>query len=111
MSQEIYKNLIFTKHALQRMSERSITQDAVFRVVQAPDKQFGTEQSKSVKFIRTLASRKYHIVGQWKKQESKWLIISVWVRGEDDREALTTQLLLLPFRIIWWILKKLFGKN
>jgi hypothetical protein len=106
-----YKNIILTKHALARMGERSVTNDSIFRVIQSPDSVKGDRNgSKPVKFIRELNDRLYHVVAQWKKQEQAWLVVSVWVRGEDDRESFVVQLLMLPFKLLWWIVKKLFSK-
>ncbi|HEX7018041.1 MAG TPA: DUF4258 domain-containing protein [Patescibacteria group bacterium] len=101
-----YKNLVFTKHALERLNDRTITAEAVQRVIQAPDKKF--DNGGSTKFIRTLDDRKYHVVASYLKQEHTWLIISVWVRGEDDQQPLIWQLITLPFRFGWWLVKKLF---
>ena len=109
MPADTYQNLIFTSHALARMRERSISDSSVYQVIRTPDSRKGAPDSgKPVKFIKLLNTRKYHIVAQWKKNEQKWLVISVWVRGEDDREPLAVQLLLLPFRLVWWILKAVF---
>lgn len=103
-----YKNLIFTKHALARMRERSVSNDSIFRVIQAPDTIKGDKSgSKPVKFVRLYNDRLYHVIAQWKRQERAWLVVSVWVRGEDDRESILAQLLLLPFRLFWRLLKKL----
>ncbi len=91
------------------MKERSISDDSVYWVIRDPDKTKGNPHGHSaVKFIRTLNNRNYHVVAQWKKQEQSWLIVSVWVRGEDDREPFATQLVLAPFRLLWWILRKIF---
>ena len=93
------------------MSERSISNDSIFRVIQAPDTIKGDKNgTKPIKFIRVFNGRLYHVVAQWKRQEQSWLIISVWVRGEDDRESIIVQLLMLPFKLLWWIIRKLFLK-
>lgn len=39
MTQNVYKNLIFTNHVLHRMNERGITQDQVWETFTAPDLQ------------------------------------------------------------------------
>lgn len=109
MSTHTYKNLIFTKHALARMNERSIQYDSIYWVLRDPDSVKGELQgSKPVKFIRLYTNRLYHVVAQWKKDQQAWLVVSVWVRGEDDKEAISTQLVLFPFRVIWWIIRRIF---
>lgn len=98
-----YKNLIFTKHGKERLNDRTITADAVYQVINSPDQKF--EQGKNWKFIRLLQGRKYHVVASYLKSERTWLIVSVWVRGEEDRVPLVWQLLTLPFKGVWWLLK------
>lgn len=110
MSAHTYKNLIFTKHALSRMNERNISDDSIYWVLKDPDAVKGNKEgSGPVKFIRVLNGRNYYVVAQWKKSEQAWLIVSVWVRGEDDKESLTTQLVLAPFRMLWWLLRQVWG--
>lgn len=105
-----YKNIILTTHAAERLRQRSISECAVAEVVGHPDKKY-FDKNNSTKFIRNYNGRKYHVVAQWKPSEQKWLIVSAWVRGENDSEPLSTTLILLPFRVIWWVFKKLFSKK
>lgn len=104
-----YKNVVFTKHALARLDDRTITQDAVYRVIQSPDRRF--ERDDTTKFIRTLNGRKYHVVASYLKKEHKWLVVSVWVRGEDDKISLAWQLITLPFRLAWWGMRLIYAKT
>jgi len=99
-----YKNLIFTKHALDRVKGRWITQNAVYQVVRFPDKKYGNKDS--VKFIKTIKNRKIHVVANYLNHEGKWLIVSVWVRGEKDKIPLVWRLIALPFKIVLWLVKK-----
>ena len=88
------------------MLERSITAESVYQTVNNPSGE-KNEGKRSKKFVRTISGRNYHVIAQWKSIEQKWLIISVWVRGEDDKESLSVQIVLLPFRLLWWIFKKI----
>jgi hypothetical protein len=105
-----YKSLIFTDHALDRLASRTITQEMVYQTVTAAAKKFS--QSNTTKFIKTVSQRKLHVVGQYLKDEKKWLIISVWVRGEDDTLPLAWRVITFPFWLLWkllkWVFKKLF---
>lgn len=103
-----YHNLIITKHAEERLKQRSITLQAIESTVLSPDKKFPGKQPGTTKFIKTVNNRLVHIVGQYLKEENKWLIISVWVRGEDDQAPLSWQLISLPFKLVWWVVKKAF---
>ncbi|MCC6710783.1 MAG: DUF4258 domain-containing protein [Candidatus Pacebacteria bacterium] len=99
---ETYKNLVFTKHAGERVQDRSLTKDMVYQAISFPDKTYHNQDN--YKFIRTIGDRKIHVVAT-PIENNRYLVISTWVRGEDDREPLVWQLLTLPFKIIWWILK------
>ncbi len=107
MSDNRYKQLIFTAHALDRMKSRSISQDAVWRVVSHPDSTTPEDKPQTTRFVRTLNHRRYHVVGTYLKDERKTLIISVWVRGEEDRPSLAWSLITAPFKLVWWIIRKL----
>ena len=103
-----YKSLIFTKHALERMSDRSISQDAVWRVLQHPDHTRPEGKANTTRFIRQINSRTFHVIGTYLPEQKKTLIVSAWVRGEEDRVPLLWQVLVAPFRFVWWVVKKLW---
>lgn len=107
---EHFKNIIFTKHALARMDKRSISFDKIWSVINHPDKSFKRD-NKSKKFIKKINDRNYHAIATYLPDEEKFLIISAWVRGEDDKQSFIWILLTLPFRIGWWIIKKIFKFN
>ncbi|MFH2118225.1 MAG: DUF4258 domain-containing protein [Candidatus Paceibacterota bacterium] len=105
-----YKNLVFTKHALTRLADRSITQDAIYQVIATPDQ--SSKQQANTKFIRTINNRLIHVVASPIKNH-RWLIISVWVRGEEDRVPFMWRLLTLPLRLVWKMLQSFwrYSKN
>lgn len=103
-----YQNLVFTKHALERLAQRSISQDDVARVLAHPDRSHPSDKPQTTKFIRELHGRTMHVVATYLSDQKKWLILSVWVRGEDDQVPLMWQIISLPFRVLWWLLKRLF---
>lgn len=103
-----YKSLIFTKHALERMSDRAISQDAVWRVLQHPDRTHPEGKANTTKFIRRLNERTYHVVGTYLPDQKKTLIVSTWVRGEEDKLPLVWRLLVAPFKVVWWMVRKLW---
>ena len=97
-----YKNLVFTKHALERMADRIITQDAIHQTISNPDQSFVNQGN--TKFIRTINNRLIHVVAT-PIENHRWLIISLWVRGEEDRIPLIWQFLTWPFKLIGKILQ------
>lgn len=100
----IHRSVVFTNHAWQRLGDRTITADMVVETITSPDKTF--PQNGSTKFIRTLHGRKVHVVAERNPQTKQWVVISTWVRGEEDKVPLVWQLLTLPFKGLWWILQK-----
>lgn len=109
-----YQSLIFTNHGLERLASRSITQSMVWQVVSHPDKQFN-EANNKVKFVGMLGNRRLHVVAQRLEKEKKWLVISAWVRGEDDKAPLAWRVISFPFWLVWkfllWLVSFLFSKN
>ncbi len=104
---EKYKNLILTNHACHRLSDRSLRRESIYQVVNNPEKQFSLEEGKT-KFIKTVNERRYHVIAKHLDDEQKWLVISIWVRGEEDRAPLSWQLITLPFKGISYILKQIW---
>ncbi len=106
-----YKQLIFTKHALERMSARRISQNAIWQTVSNPDRSHPEEKPDTAKFIRTINNRTFHVVGHYLADQKKTLIISVWVRGEEDAVPWTWWLITAPFRVIYTMFRWLFSKQ
>ncbi len=104
-----YKNVVFTKHALERMRLRTIAEHTAWEVITYPD-QTKKENGKSTRYIKTIQGRRYFVVASYLQKEQKYLAISCWVRGEDDKPSLSWQLITLPFRLIWWLITVLFSK-
>ncbi len=106
-----YKQLIFSNHALERMGDRSISKDSVWQTVSQPDRSHPEEKPETARFIRTINDRTYHVVGRYLATERKTLIISVWVRGEDDAMPVAWWLITAPFRAIFAVIRWLFSKQ
>ena len=104
-------DFIFTKHALQRLNERSISQDAAESVLRSPDRTEPGKKPDTVKFIRVVNGRNVQLVATHLPDQKKWLVVSAWVRGEDDKVPLVWQIATLPFRIGWLIIKKIVQKR
>ncbi len=97
-----YKSVIFTNHAWQRLSERTITADMAVTTIEHPDKKY--QEASTTKFIKTISGRKVHVVANQDHKTGQWVVVSSWVRGEADKVPLSWQLLTAPFRVLWWIL-------
>lgn len=99
-----YKNLIFTNHAYNRLNLRSISNFAIYDTVRNPDKKHN-KSGDSIKYIKKISGRNYHVVATYKSDQKKYLVISAWVRGEDDKVSFIWQVITLPFKIVLWIIK------
>lgn len=101
-----YQGLIFTKHALDRLNSRSISKDAVVEVLRYPTETKPTGKQNTTKFIKTVNNRLIHVVATYLDNQKTWLIVSVWVRGEEDQASLSWLLLSWPFKALWWLVRR-----
>lgn len=107
-----YKNLIFTDHALQQMRKRRIKREMVYDTIHKPDNK-EPEEADKFRFIRVIDDRNVHVVASFAETQKKWLVVTAWVRGEDDPRPLAVRVLLLPIRmlrVMWRMLRLLLQK-
>ncbi len=100
--------IIYTHHARARIKKRGLSFLGVEQTI------FGADSQKplaahQVKFIKQQGSRLYHVVANFNPQQNAWIVISAWVRGENDRPALVWRILSWPFRMVFKFLQLLFG--
>ena len=105
---ETYKQLVFTNHALERMHSRRITKDAIWQTIHNPDRSIPEDKPDTARFIRTLSDRTYHAVATYLPDQKKTLVISAWVRGEEDAVPLVWRIITAPFTLVWWIASTIF---
>lgn len=94
-----YGGVIWTDHALERLKKRKIAQSDALAVLKNPDRTFPGKKEASVKFIRTIQGRPIHAVASL-NEKKQWVVLSVWVRGEEDQKPLV-------WRFLGWIWKKM----
>jgi hypothetical protein len=102
-----YQGFIFTKHAQERLGSRSISKDVVVDVLRYPTETKPTGKQNTTKFIKTVNNRLIHVVATYLNDQNKWLVVSVWVRGEEDSTPLSWQLITFPFKATWWVIRRL----
>ncbi len=104
--------VIFTKHAQERIAQRRMTTGGVEETVLDPDKKILLPTGET-KFIKQQGKRLYQAIAVYKEQEHSWLVLSTWVRGEEDSPDLLWLIITTPFKWLWWfgkfILRLLFG--
>ncbi len=87
MKQELpkinHQTVVFTKHARERMDLRRINEDMIIQIMRKPNAMHNLEDGK-IKFIGKAMGAKVHAIGKPIPEENKWLVISLWVRGEED---------------------------
>lgn len=95
-----YGGITWTNHALQRLSERGIKQGDTWAVWSRPDEsRFSTTKGAWV-YYRTFNDIKIEVVA--KKEEDKWIILSVWSKKIIPSKA-------QPLK--WWSLLIKFFKQ
>lgn len=82
--------LKFTNHALERMKLRDVLSNEVRDVIQYPEKVYEDDDGK-LKFIGAELDpdRAIHVVAKFLPDENTWLIITTYVRGEEDDGSLS----------------------
>ena len=99
--------VIFTNHSLNRLKDRHIDQQDIISVIQHSDRVVRLEKSKK-KFIKQINDRNIQVVATYIKPEKKWLVVSVWVRGEEDRAPLVWQILVSLAQVIKFVLSSVY---
>lgn len=75
--------VVFTKHAKERLEQRKISEGMILKAIEMPYRTY-TQNDGGMKFICRINERNVHVVCQSLPEERKWLVVTVWVRGEDD---------------------------
>ncbi len=82
--QREYGGVIWTNHAIERLSLRRIYQADALSVMRKPEKTFPGKKPDTVKFIRSINGRRVHLVASLNEYK-KWVVLTAWVRGEEDQ--------------------------
>lgn len=72
-----FGGVIWTNHALQRMSERGIKQSDAWAVWRNPDESGYSTKKGAWVYKKYLGQKKIEVVAK-KNEKGEWLIISVW---------------------------------
>lgn len=100
--------VILTKHALERAKSRKMELRYIEQAIGSPDEKIDLGENK-FKFLKNIAGRRYQLIATFIPKENSWLVISTWVRGEEDQLPLVWRLLSAPFMLLWWLVKKTFS--
>jgi hypothetical protein len=103
-------SIILTHHAEKRMKKRRMARSDIERVIGNPDKTFPGKKEGTVKFVKWIDQRQHQVVAKLLENKKDWLVLSVWVRGEEDFNWVQW-LVLLPFRLLWKVIKLFLGRR
>lgn len=99
--------VILTKHARERLSQRGMTVNGVEETIFDPDKKISLPAGQ-IKFIKQQGKRLYQVVAIYKDREHAWLVLSAWVRGEEDKPDFWWLIITMPLKWLWQLLKFIF---
>jgi hypothetical protein len=95
----VSKHIIYTDHAGQHMKLRRISPAMVAAALDKPERSVPANDGDT-RFIRTVNKREVRVVSHYLPDERAWLVVSTWVRGEDD-----------PLPVWKRLLRWLFGRG
>jgi hypothetical protein len=98
--------IIYTNHARERLKKRRLSEHGLEDTICHPDKKFSIQNDGRTKYVKKQGTRLYHVVAKYLPDQKAYLILSAWVRGEEDRPDFAWQLITAPFRLIGWLVKK-----
>lgn len=98
-----YGGVVWTDHALERLRGRGVNQSDALAVMRNPEKTYPGKKEDSVKFIRTINGRRMHVVAVMNDQK-KWVVVSAWVRGEEDQYGFPEKYV---YKLVDWVAGKL----
>lgn len=96
--------LVLSKHAQDRARSRGIATSDIATVIHQAQQSTKLDDGK-IKFQKIIDGRLHQVIAKYLEPERKWLVVSVWVRGEEDRAPLVWLIISWPFRVLWSLCK------
>ena len=92
--------IIFTDHARARIKKRKMSLLGVEKTITSPDRKISLPDGQ-IKFIKFLDKRLYQAIAVYEKKQQAWIVISAWIRGENDPPDLLWTLITAPFKLLF----------
>ena len=73
-----YGGYIWTKHVLERLGQRGLTQERVWETVAHPDKTNKGKKEGTTEFIKKIQSSRVTVIAV-KSDKNEWILLSVWI--------------------------------
>lgn len=81
----VYRDLIFTNHALVRLKERGISQGDAWAVWRNPDSSNFAKSKNAFVYYKTFGKTKIEVVAK-QNEKKQWIVLSVWSKNKDNFE-------------------------
>ncbi|SRR5258708_2187597 len=78
MAQRIYGGVIWTNHALERLTQRGLTQQLAIEAYHHPDRSYSGNQAGSIVYEKKYQNSLITIIAK-QNERSEWLILSAWI--------------------------------
>ncbi len=78
MVNKYYGGVIWTNHALQRLSDRGFTQDMALKAFNSPDSSMPGKNDGSIEYARKFNNSKITIIAK-QNEKKEWIILSCWI--------------------------------
>jgi hypothetical protein len=73
-----YGGVRWSKHALERLKERELTQGEVFEAFQHPTTSRWAKSNRGIKYIRIAGEKKIEVIAKKDRGSGEWVIMSCW---------------------------------
>lgn len=84
MYERNYHGVIWTDHALERLTERNISQGDAWVAFNRPDQSRRAESPNAWVYYKTFGNRRLEVVAK-KNERGEWVILSVWERMLEQK--------------------------
>jgi hypothetical protein len=107
---EIYKGVILTNHALERMKERRVTQEMVFATLTKPDRSRYADAKEKFIYNKSFGKEMVEVVAS-QNEKKEWVVVSVWSRPAEQmsHNQYYARVGLID-RLLDWVERKVRGK-
>ncbi|RJR29257.1 DUF4258 domain-containing protein [Candidatus Microgenomates bacterium] len=96
-----YGGVIWTKHALERLRERGISQSDAWATWRNPDQSRYAKSKEAWIYYKNYGGQRIEVVAK-KNDKGEWLILSVWSKSGYGKNTTKNKSLL---QLIWGVIK------
>jgi hypothetical protein len=95
MAERYYGGIVWTNHALSRLSDRRLTQKMVYTAFQYPDNSLPLDNHGTMQYQKSFGSSVITVVAK-KNDAREWVVISFWIDpplpgSTDERKKIRYQ--------------------